>query len=181
MAAKTYTWVSLWFLITIPVIFWDSGYLFYRPRSFEGGDLHWIWEPYGLYQNVDYIYGLKAFEENDGFPAAQALLNIVENLLNIAYLYMAHVSKTPIATLVGFMSIVMTLSKTALYWLQEYFCGGCAVGHNNLKDLVILWMIPNGLWLVVPSLILWRLGKDIAESLQYVDKAATRAASGKKQ
>lgn len=23
-----------------------------RPRSFEGGDLHWIWAPYSIYQNV---------------------------------------------------------------------------------------------------------------------------------
>lgn len=26
-----------------------------RPRSMIGGDLHWIWEPYGLYQEIDYV------------------------------------------------------------------------------------------------------------------------------
>ena len=26
-----------------------------RPRSMVGGDLHWIWEPYGLYQEIDYV------------------------------------------------------------------------------------------------------------------------------
>jgi hypothetical protein len=26
-----------------------------RPRSMEGGDLHWIWEPYGIYQRIDYV------------------------------------------------------------------------------------------------------------------------------
>ena len=54
-----------------------------------GGDLHWIWKPYALYQEVDYvrsapaysccshwhalsqIYGVKAYEEGDGFPNAQ--------------------------------------------------------------------------------------------------------------
>jgi hypothetical protein len=35
MAPKTYTWISLWFLITAPVIAWDVGYCFMRPRSFE--------------------------------------------------------------------------------------------------------------------------------------------------
>lgn len=25
------------------------------PRSFKGGDLHWIWRPYELYQEVDYV------------------------------------------------------------------------------------------------------------------------------
>jgi hypothetical protein len=67
-----------------------------RPRSMVGGDLHWIWEPYGLYQEVDYVryissiecgwgtnydrnigacgrqvYGVKALQENSGFPSAQ--------------------------------------------------------------------------------------------------------------
>ncbi|KAL6300317.1 hypothetical protein BKA93DRAFT_819479 [Sparassis latifolia] len=181
MAAKTYTWVSLWFLITIPVIFWDALFLFFRPRSFEGGDLHWIWRPYGLYQNIDFVYGVRAWEEHDGFPNAQSLLNIVENLLNITYLYLAHVSGTPVATLVGFASVVMTLSKTLLYWLQEYYCGWCSIGHNNLKDLIVLWVIPNGAWIIVPSLILLRLGKDIAESLHAAYNIERRVASGKKQ
>lgn len=26
-----------------------------RPRSFVGGDLHWIWKPYEIYQNVDLV------------------------------------------------------------------------------------------------------------------------------
>lgn len=43
------------------------------------------------------------------FPA---LLNVVENFLNISYLYLAHVADWPPATLVGFTSAAMTLSKT---------------------------------------------------------------------
>ena len=26
-----------------------------RPRSMRGGDLHWIWSPYSIYQDVDYV------------------------------------------------------------------------------------------------------------------------------
>ena len=57
----------------------------------EGGDLHWIWTGYEIYEKVDYvrplgfpfagrrgrlltplqIYGVKAFQEGDGFPTAQ--------------------------------------------------------------------------------------------------------------
>lgn len=76
------------------------------------------------------------------WPAA--LLNVVENCMNIGYLYLAHVKGSPSAALLGFASAVMTLSKTALYWLQEYYCSGCSVGHNTLKDLIVLWVIPNG-------------------------------------
>lgn len=73
MSVKTYTWITFWFLLTAPVVLWDATYCFMRyvgcvicavssqpterlrPRSMVGGDLHWIWEPYGLYQNVDYV------------------------------------------------------------------------------------------------------------------------------
>ena len=54
----------------------------------------------------------------------EALLNIVENFMNIGYLYLAHVTGSPAAPLLGFASAVMTLSKTVLYWAQEYYCGG---------------------------------------------------------
>ena len=145
-----------------------------------GGDLHWIWSPYALYQNVDYVrvstlahdnllmhrlvqvYGLRAYENGEGFTNAQcashisdlsifivltsleAFLNIVENFMNIGYLYLAHVRDSPVAPLLGFASVIMTLSKTALYWLQEYYCGGCSVGHNDAWTLFIYWIVPNG-------------------------------------
>ncbi|KAI0646252.1 hypothetical protein C8Q79DRAFT_1000637 [Trametes meyenii] len=181
MAVKTHTWVSLWFALTIPVIFWDAGYCFFRPRSMLGGDLHWIWKPYALYQEIDYVYGVRAYENGDGFTNAQSALNIVENFMNIAYLYLAHVAGSPVAPLLGFASAVMTLSKTVLYWLQEYYCGGCAVGHNDLQTLIVYWIIPNGLWLLVPSFIIWQLAKDINAALRVADRAALKTASGKKQ
>ena len=53
-----------------------------------------------------------------------AFLNIVDNLMNIYYVYLAHFAQSPYAPLLGFASAIMTLSKTALYWLQEYYCGG---------------------------------------------------------
>ena len=88
-AAKTHWWISLWFLLSAPVIFWDAAYCFMRyvysllsskvsihlslhsPRSFAGGDLHWIWKPYEIYQEVDYIYGVEAYNRGDGFTNAQ--------------------------------------------------------------------------------------------------------------
>ncbi|KAI1798285.1 hypothetical protein LXA43DRAFT_979650 [Ganoderma leucocontextum] len=174
MAVKSYTMISLWFLLTVPIIFWDATYCFFRPRSMAGGDLHWIWSPYALYQEIDYVYGLKAIQENNGFTNAQSALNIVENFMNIGYLYLTHVAGSPFAPLLGFASATMTLSKTALYWLQEYYCGGCAVGHNDFKTLFLYWIIPNGLWLVFPTYIVWRLGSDISSALHLPNKATAK-------
>ena len=71
-------------------------------------------------------------------------MNIIETLLNITYVYLVHVAKWPPAPIIGFASAAMTLGKTALYWLQEYYCGYCAVGHNTFWDLIFLWVVPNG-------------------------------------
>jgi len=166
MAPKIRIWMSLWFLISSALVFWDAGYCFYRPRSMDGGDLHWIWAPYSLYAKVDLIYGLPALQNNEGFTNAQSLLNLVENFFNLAYLYSAHIAKSPVAPLIGFTGVVMTLSKTVLYWAQEYYCDYCKLGHNNLNDLVLLFVLPNVPWLVLPAIIIYVLGKDIAKSLR---------------
>ncbi|EDQ99861.1 uncharacterized protein LACBIDRAFT_315198 [Laccaria bicolor S238N-H82] len=181
MAVKTHTWISLWFLITVPVVAWDVGYCFMRPRSMKGGDLHWIWKPYALYQEILFkkIYGLPALNSKNGFTNAQALLNVIETFMNIAYLYLAHVAAWPPATLIGFGAALMTLSKTVLYGVQEYYCGYCAVGHNDFKTLFVYWVIPNGLWIVFPILIVAQLGKDLVDSLNLAAKAEEKFVSKK--
>ncbi|THH09826.1 hypothetical protein EW145_g1733 [Phellinidium pouzarii] len=176
-ASKSHLWISLWFTLTAPVILWDASYCLMRPRSFLGGDLHWIWKPYEIYQEVDYVYGVEAYNNGDGFTNAQSCMNIVETLLNLYYLYAQHIIASPVAPLVGFAAVTMTLSKTVLYWAQEYFCGGCAVGHNDLWTLFWFWILPNGLWLVFPSLILMQLARDISAGLM----TASKVASSKKE
>lgn len=86
---------------------------------------------------------------------------MVETVLNIIYLYLAHVAAWPPASLVALVSASMTLSKTILYWAQEYYCGFCSIGHNTLNDLVIYWIIPNG---CVPITIFTQLCYDVPKS-----------------
>ncbi|EJD37893.1 hypothetical protein AURDEDRAFT_72744 [Auricularia subglabra TFB-10046 SS5] len=157
-------WISAWFLFSAPIILWDASYCLMRPRSMRGGDLHWIWRPYSIYQDMDLVYGLKALEENDGFPSAQSFMNLVETALNLLYVYKTHVNPSPAAPIIGLSSAVMTISKTVLYWTQEYYCNFCAVGHNSV-GLLLLWIILNGTWLVIPTFVILRLSKDITRSL----------------
>ena len=116
-----------------------------RPLSMPGGSLHWpLWQPYELYGTVDYIYGWKAFNEKNGFTAAQGFLNIVESALYGYYLYILYAygrqSKAQgrgapkmekvgwlgeqryvdgemgaVAVVVAYSAAVMTVSKTVLY------------------------------------------------------------------
>ncbi|KAI9659057.1 MAG: hypothetical protein M1821_002017 [Bathelium mastoideum] len=70
------------------------------------------------------------------------------------------------AVLVGFGTSLMTVSKTVLYWLNEAFSGFDNIGHNNLSDLVFCWIIPNGLWLVLPSYMIYVFGQEILDGLE---------------
>ncbi|MCJ1356386.1 MAG: hypothetical protein MMC33_006381 [Icmadophila ericetorum] len=185
----------LWLVISIPLVIWDTGYVLLRPLTMPGGSLHSpIWTPYALYGTVDYIYGFPAWEANNGFTAAQGSLNVLETLMYAVYLYMVlsygenldvqgagapsvkylgWISEARVlggkeagaAVLLGFSAAVMTVSKTVLYWLNEHFSGYHNIGHNDLSSLIFLWIIPNGAWLVVPSYMIYVMGKEILEGL----------------
>ena len=133
--------------------------------------------PYGA---IDLIYGFSTLESGHGFTNAQAALNIVEATLNSYFLFLRHTSvetavggkKAPYhahAPIVGFAASLMTLSKTALYFLQgesseadnagwllqrcssntvsllmaEYYGGWPSVKHNSALDLVRYYFLPN--------------------------------------
>ena len=70
-------------------------------------------------------------------------MNIIETILNIIYVYLTHSIQWPGAPLLGFGAALMTLSKTLLYWLNEYYCGFCQIGHNDTSTLIIYWILPN--------------------------------------
>ncbi|KAI0382993.1 hypothetical protein F5Y04DRAFT_251619 [Hypomontagnella monticulosa] len=171
----------LWFAISLPLVIWDSGYVLLRPWTMEGGHLHWpLYTPYKLYGEVDHVYGWKAFNAHSGFTSAQGFLNVVETAMYFVYLWFyfgngATVAgratrvltgrPAAIAVLTAFSAAIMTLSKTVLYWLQEYFSSYDNIGHNSLRDLIFLWIIPNGLWLVFPSYMIYVMGGEIIDGL----------------
>ncbi|KAH9481799.1 hypothetical protein JR316_0006326 [Psilocybe cubensis] len=82
MAPRRYTWISLWFLITAPIILWDASYVLMRPRSMEGGDLRWFWSGFDMYERIDTVYSVKGYHEKAGFAPAAAISNLIETSLN---------------------------------------------------------------------------------------------------
>ncbi|KAI0405384.1 hypothetical protein F4802DRAFT_180337 [Xylaria palmicola] len=183
-AATTYThapsaFTLFWLAISLPLVAWDCGYVLLRPRTMAGGDLHWpLWAPYALYGEVDHVYGWKAFNANSGFTGAQGFLNVVETLMYVYYALVYYQNATSVggkkvvvgreaatAVLVAFSAAVMTLSKTVLYWLCEYYSGFDNIGHNSLPDLILLWIIPNGAWLIGPTFMIYELGSEMVNNL----------------
>ncbi|KAK4188622.1 hypothetical protein QBC35DRAFT_190298 [Podospora australis] len=167
----------LWLLISLPLVAWDAGYVFLRPHSMPGGSLHWpLWVPYALYGEVDHVYGWKSWNAGDGFNGAQSSLNVIETLM---YLYYALTwyqnkdasgtvrgKKAATAALVGYTAAVMTVSKTVLYWLNEYHSGFDNIGHNNWFRLFFLWVIPNAAWLIFPTVtLIWGISEEFVNAL----------------
>ncbi|TLD36949.1 hypothetical protein E2P81_ATG02731 [Venturia nashicola] len=185
------TFTLVWLLISLPLVIWDTGYVLLRPHSMPGGKWHApIWTMYELYGTIDHVYGFPAWDSHDGFAGAQGTLNAVETAMYGVYLYLAYsygvaeVGKmgrgspgilgrrkivgreAGIAVLVGFSAAVMTLSKTILYWLNEYYSGFSHIGHNDFQQLLFLWIIPNGLWLIAPSYMIYVYGAEILQGLE---------------
>ncbi|KAL1989360.1 hypothetical protein VTN96DRAFT_122 [Rasamsonia emersonii] len=79
--------VTIWLLVSVPLVLWDAGYVLLRPHSMPGGKWHSpIWTPYALYGTIDYIYGWPAFNARNGFTAAQTVLNLLETACYVFYL-----------------------------------------------------------------------------------------------
>ena len=140
----------IWLAISLPLVIWDSGYVFGRPYTMPGGK--WVWPlytPYELYGTIDYIYGAKAWDAHNGFTAAQGSLNILETIMYFTYLYIVYQygqqenvegrgapskdsigklgaartvygRQAGIAVLIAFSAALMTLSKTVLYCAQPW-------------------------------------------------------------
>ncbi|GAN05679.1 conserved hypothetical protein [Mucor ambiguus] len=168
-------WIRTWTLVSSLVVIWDFGYCLLRPLSMEGGSLNFLWKPYNLYAKELKVQQDPKKKHHVTIPLTYkntAFMNGIETLLNFTYLGLLKSGQVNVgqANLVGFSAALMTLSKTVLYWLIEPFSGYQHIGHNSLKDLIILWIIPNGLWIVVPAAIVYTLGKDLNHRLDVNSK-----------
>ncbi|KAI9680916.1 MAG: hypothetical protein M1829_000996 [Trizodia sp. TS-e1964] len=186
-----------WLLISLPLVAWDTGYVFLRPHSMLGGAWHApLWTPYGLYGVIDHVYGLPAWESHSGFTGAQSALNVVETALYMLYLslvafdYAAAPSpestglhrwlgvgetrgrKAAWAVLVGFAAAVMTLSKTTLYMCNEAFASFGNIAHNSLSVILTMWILPNGMWILFPAYLVFTFGSDILRGLGLAQERA---------
>ncbi|KAF7588462.1 hypothetical protein BBP40_005688 [Aspergillus hancockii] len=189
--------ITIWLVLSVPLVLWDASYVLLRPHSMPSNKLHSpLYTPYALYGTVDYMYGWPAFNARNGFTAAQTVMNLVECVGYIHYLWIVYrhgVSASggrgqrktkkgsmwllkadkvisgrtgATALLIAFGASLMTLSKTILYWLNEVFSGFDNIGHNDTITLIFYWVIPNGLWIIFPSYNIYILGSEIVASLE---------------
>lgn len=77
----------LWLLFSLPLVIWDTVYIFLRPHTFPGGALYYpLYVGYKLYGSVDLVYSVGAYEAGMGFTAAQGAVNALETIGYLGYL-----------------------------------------------------------------------------------------------
>ena len=155
-------WISVWLIITSVICTWDASFVFLRPASFD----MMLWAPYRDYIQVDKLYG----NVDDAFVWSQSVMNVVEVGLNL--LALSYVSKKQYRTaaVVAIITSTMTCSKTILYHIIEIACGFCCTAHNDMFTLIMLYCLPNGVWIWVPATVVFRLGKLFVEETEAREK-----------
>ncbi len=144
-------WVVLWMGISTLVVIWDALFVLLRPASFPGGSLGFIWEfGYVLYMEVDRAYA----DQGNTYLHALATMSILEAVLVSWGLFAHRVNKNRDAHLLVLVAASLTCAKTMLFVLVEAWSGWHSIGHNEWVPLLFVWVIPNGLWIVVPGAVI---------------------------
>lgn len=194
----------LWVYVSLPLVIWDSLYILLRPHTFEGGALQWpIWKPYEIYAAIDKVYSRSAWDANQGFGGAQGALNAVEVVMYGLYAMIIWNHGIPAAAgtgaqvgggvgawfaggfkvrgktgnralLIGFAASVMTLSKTVLYYFNEYFSDFESVKHNDWFTIFLFYGVMNGLWVIFPAYMTVVFGSDIVKALDIAADASSK-------
>ena len=164
------TWIIYWFAISTCIVFWDAGYgLLPVARDTRHFIASKLWFPYqSTYRYVDMFYNDEAWPAVSGlgmnfFGPAQSYMNLVENLLNLSFLWLERKNDAR-ARVVGLVAVTMTASKTILYFVCLSVIGWTEMIPSSAKDLVAFltqFLIPNSTWIVVPTIIAYTLGSQL--------------------
>ena len=96
-------------------------------------------------------------------------LSCTEVLKYSRYLFYQIFKRSSKAILIGFLVSAWTFWKTLLYSLQytELCNGGHRLSHIDRGTTFLMYIIPNGLWLVFPFILMIYYGKKLFIALDY--------------
>jgi hypothetical protein len=144
-------WIVIWFAISLPLVVWDVSFVLLRPLSMPGGALSFLWAPYAKYITIDRSYG----DLENGFVWAQAIMSCVEVALA---LYALTTRRRALALLLVFCVSALTCAKTLLILAIVVVTRFADIGGST-SDIVLLYFVPNGVWVVMPFAVAWATGR----------------------
>jgi hypothetical protein len=117
-------WIIRWFWITTLIVSWDASFALLHPwsRDVTNPISSRLYAPYQqTYQFVDLFYGSDAAFAKAGlginaFGPTQSVMNVVEIIMGIVFLYLASIQHGAARPL-GLVTATMTCSKTIIYFV----------------------------------------------------------------
>lgn len=153
-------WIVIWLVVGMSVVAWDVSFVLLRPASMPGGSLSALWAPYAHYIAVDKSYG----DVGNAFVSAQAIMSAFEIVVGVAALWFSRRRRPGLGLLLAFCVSALTGAKTLLILVMEVVSGFETVGHNTLGDALLIYVIPNSVWVIVPALVVVSTGRRLVAS-----------------
>jgi hypothetical protein len=154
--------LRVWFSVQLLVLSFDASFVLMRPHTFVDGALGALYPVFQQYAKIDTVYS----DLTNPIGWAMSTLVVIENIF-LAYavlvVYMGqdikkdrvvteqYMQKSDYLTLIG---ICAQFNKTLFYLIIDAYGGFAHVKHNSMMDLVTMFIIPNGIWVIVPLIIL---------------------------
>ncbi|XP_065885867.1 uncharacterized protein [Dysidea avara] len=155
-------WPVVWFFLSALVVIYECGFVLLRPHTLPGGKFHDFFTPYDEYIKIDKGYG----NIKDEFVWAGTWMNIIEVLLQFLTILLI-LRRSSKAVLIGFLVSALTFWKTLLYVIQftELCNGSHRLRHVDTSTAITLFIIPNAIWLVFPSIMMIYFGSKLFTAL----------------
>jgi hypothetical protein len=156
----------LWFIVSSVTVVIDLTFVLGRPATLQATTPPYVW--WVLYTKHDKRYG----DMKDGWVVAQSWLNALEVAFQLIAVLASLLKINQFANKLALVVSTMTLYKTVIYFLIEYFEDYKFTKHNSEKDLMLMVVIPSGVWIVMSAIVAlqsWaklRLGERVAFSYQ---------------
>ena len=149
-------WIAYWLGISTIVVIWDALFVLLRPASFADGSLGFIWSPaYDIYTSVDLTYG----DLSNHTVEAICFMSLIEACIVGWALVANRMGNGRLAHLLTCVVTSLTGMKTILFFVIEAMHGWSSLSHNDVLPLIFVWILPNGLWIVVPLIIATLTGR----------------------
>ena len=156
-------WIVLWLALSTPIVIWDALFVLLRPASLPGQPLGFFWAfGYKLYIAVDHTYA----DLGNHTVEAICIVSLLEACLVALALWKHRQEHNALAQVLALVATSLTGAKTVLFLLLEVCSKGQGVGHNEIPHLILVWLLPNILWVLFPLAAAFRIGRNLLNQLE---------------
>lgn len=143
---------------------WDASYQLLLPASANMA----FWAPYKLYGEVDRVYSANPPRAAREWGRTQTVMNLVELVVGAIVLLRVFVfgRKDRLAFGLAIFVLGATMMKTITYFVLEHIGEWSNIGPAGQapSDFVLLYILPNSVWILLPFLSMMTLIARLAQS-----------------